>query len=282
VTGFVTLLRKCQHAARADRRPLSAALDTLDDRSLARLAESLVGWWPRLEAARLRVIAALDERQAYRVDGARDTASWLAWKAGDRRGSARREVELAAAVAAMPAVEAGLAEGSLSKAKAAELGRVSQAAADEQERLVEAAKALPVEAVAREVDRWQLDHRPDRVEIVASVQLTPTRSGGRLDATLDAEGFEWAQLAIDTAAEHLACPICPGRNAAPGASSECAATSSTTPTCPSAGKDGPRSSSPSTSRRSPRPAVAVRGWTPGPTCRVMSPAGWPATLGSSD
>jgi hypothetical protein len=57
--------------------------------------------------------------------------------------------------------------------------------------------------VAREVDRWQLDHRPDRVEIVASVQLTPTPGGGRLDATLDAEGFEWAQLAIDTAAERL-------------------------------------------------------------------------------
>jgi hypothetical protein len=179
------------------------ALDGLDDWSLARLTESVVAMWPRLEAARLRVIAAVDARQAFRVDGARDTASWLAWKAGERRGGARREVELAGTVAAMPAVAAGLAEGSLSKAKAAELGRVAHADADDQARLVEAAKGLPVEAVAREVDCWQLEHRPDAAEVISSVQLTPTRGGGRIDATLDAEGFEWAQLAIDSASEEL-------------------------------------------------------------------------------
>jgi hypothetical protein len=127
----------------------------------------------------------------------------LAWKAGERRGSARREVELAGAVAAMPAVEAGLVDGTLTRAKAVELGRVHHAPREEQATLVEAAKALPVEAVAREVDRWQLEHHPETVDSAAAVQLTPTKGGGRLDATLDAEGFEWVQLAIDTATELL-------------------------------------------------------------------------------
>jgi hypothetical protein len=111
------------------------ALDDLDDQSLLSLAAEVVGLWPRLEAARLRVIAAVDSRGAYRVDGVRDMTSWLAWRAGDRRDTARREVELAEAVTAMPAVEAGLADGTLSKAKAVELGRLVDAPAEDQDSL---------------------------------------------------------------------------------------------------------------------------------------------------
>src|SRR5262249_53883525 len=73
----------------------------------------------------------------------------------------------------------------------------------EQEALVTRAKQLPVEQVARQVDRWQLEHQTP-AEPVASVQFTPTRGGGRIEATLDVEGFEWVQVAIDTAAHHLA------------------------------------------------------------------------------
>ncbi len=105
----------------------SEALAALDDVSLAGLAAEIVALWPRLDAARLRLIAAVDQREAFKVDGARDAASWLAWKAGERRTTARRDVDLAAALATMPAVDAGLADGSLSKAKAAELSRVADA-----------------------------------------------------------------------------------------------------------------------------------------------------------
>jgi hypothetical protein len=178
------------------------ALAGLDDGALARFAAAVLAWWPKLEAARLRLVAAVDERQAFKVDGCRDAASWLAWKAGDRRGAAHREVELAAAVAAMPAVEAGLAEGSLSKAKAVELARAVHADDDDQQDLVAAATALSVEEVARRVDRWQLEHQPAG-EVVEALHVTPTAGGGRLDATLDAEGLEWVQVAVDTAAEQV-------------------------------------------------------------------------------
>jgi hypothetical protein len=179
------------------------ALDGLDDAGLVALAAALVGWWPRLEAARLRVIASVDTRGVYRVDGARDMTSWLAWRAGERRSTARRDVDLAGTVAVMPAVDAGLADGSLSKAKAAELARIAGAPLDDQDMLVAAAATMSPEAVAREVDRYQLEHRGAPVEITETLTITPLPGGGRLDATLSTENLEWVHVAVDAAADHL-------------------------------------------------------------------------------
>ena len=39
--------------------------------------------------------------------------------------------------------------------------------------------------------------------MIESVVLTPTSGGGRVEAALAAEGFEWVQIAIDTAADRL-------------------------------------------------------------------------------
>ena len=180
----------------------SDALDGLDDRALVALATSLLGWWPRLDAARLRVLAAVEARQAFRVDGARDAASWLAWKGAERRGRARTEIELAATVAAMPAVDRALGDGTLSRAKAYELARARAADPDEQAQLVEAAKTMTVEDVARRVDRWHHEQGTPP-EIEPSVAITSHPGGGRLEATLDTEGFEWVKVAIDTAADTL-------------------------------------------------------------------------------
>ncbi len=179
------------------------ALDELDDASLARLAAEVVGLWSRLEAARLRLIGAVEARQAFKVDGARDTATWLAWKAGERRGSARREVELAVAVAAMPAVDAALAAATLTRAKAVELARVAHASAEDQATLVDEAKTLPVETVARHIDRWELEHARAVSTLVEGFTVTPVPGGGRVEATLDVEGLEWVRVAVDHAAEQL-------------------------------------------------------------------------------
>ena len=175
----------------------------LDDAELAALAGALLEVWPRLEAARLRVLAAVGEREAYREDGARDAVSWLAWRGGERRSAARQELELAAAVVAMPVVETGLAAGVLSKAKAAELGRAAGADAIEQSALVAAAMGQTVEEVARAVDRWELEHRTTAAEPPMSLRFTPTAAGTRVDATLDTEGAEWVQVAVDAAADQL-------------------------------------------------------------------------------
>ena len=125
------------------------ALAAFDDASLARFATAVLELWPRLDAARLRLLSVVEEREAFRTDGARDAVSWLAWRAGERRAVARRELELAERVADMPAVRAGLADGRLSRAKAAELGRAAGADAVEQSALVAAATNQTVEEVAR-------------------------------------------------------------------------------------------------------------------------------------
>jgi hypothetical protein len=178
------------------------ALDELDEAALTCLASALLAWWPRLDAARLRVLAAVETRQAFKVDGARDAASWLAWKGAERRGRARSEIELAASVAAMPAVDQALGEGTLSRAKAAELARARSADPDQQAELVADAKTMTVEDVARRVDRWQHEHgSPPTVE--PRLAITPRPGGGQLEATLDAEGLEWVMVAVDTAAETL-------------------------------------------------------------------------------
>jgi hypothetical protein len=179
------------------------ALEGLDARSLAALGRRVLALWSKLDAARLRLIAAVDRTEAYRVDGARDVAAWVADAAGDRRGTARRDVELATSVAAMPAVADGLADGRLSKAKALELARAARATPDEQARLVAAAARLSAEQVARHVDRWQIEHDGGGPDVAASVSFQPVAGGCRIEARLDAEGAEWVQVAVDAAAERL-------------------------------------------------------------------------------
>jgi hypothetical protein len=179
------------------------ALDALDHPALARFAAELLAWWPRLDAARLRVLAAVEARQAFRVDGARDAASWVAAASGERRGAARRDVELASTLTAMPAVARRLADGSLSTAKVRELARAASADDTEQERLATAAVALSAEQVAHEVDRWQLEHDTAPAPVKETLRITPRAGGGRVEAELDAEGLEWVQVAVDAAAERL-------------------------------------------------------------------------------
>ena len=67
---------------------------------------------------------------------------------------------------------------------------------------MEAAKTMTVEDVARRVDRWHHEQGTPP-EIEPSVAITSHPGGGRLEATLDTEGFEWVKVAIDTAADTL-------------------------------------------------------------------------------
>ena len=179
------------------------ALDLMAPAELARYGEAVLGLWPRLESARLRLVAALDRTQAYRVDGARDMPSWLAWRSGERRSTARRDVDLATAVSAMPAVSDGLADGVLSKSKAAELTRASAATPEQQAALVAAATTASAEDVARRVDRWQLEHSASPPVVDEDLTVTPVPGGARVQATIDTEGAERVQVAVDAAADRL-------------------------------------------------------------------------------
>ena len=261
---------------------LESRLAELDDAELAALAGALLQVWPRLEAARLRLLAAVGEREAYREDGARDAVSWLAWRGGERRSAARQELELAERVAGMPAVRAGLADGRLSRAKALELGRAAGADADEESALVAAATGQTVEEVARAVDRWQLEHGTTADEPVLSLRFTPTGAGTRVEATLDTEGAEWVQVAVDAAADKL------GLRELPWAERRASRTRRGLPPLPRPRRRADAPPRPADrgghdrARRARRLGPAGRrASTWAPTCGAMRLAGWPATPVSS-
>lgn len=82
--------------------------------ALAVLYAELGGGARALEAQRLAVLAVLDERDAWKVDGARDTAGWVAATDALRRVNARPVVEVARALVDLPALAAVAAAGRLS------------------------------------------------------------------------------------------------------------------------------------------------------------------------
>ncbi len=67
-----------------------------------------------LEAQRFAMLAVLDERDAWQVDGARDTAGWVAAVDAVRRVHARAVVTVARALVDLPAIAAVAADGGLS------------------------------------------------------------------------------------------------------------------------------------------------------------------------
>lgn len=67
-----------------------------------------------LEAQRLAMLAGLDERDAWRVDGARHTAGWVATVDAVHRVNARAVVTVARALVDLPAIAAVTADGGLS------------------------------------------------------------------------------------------------------------------------------------------------------------------------
>ena len=87
---------------------------TCSSDALASLYAELGGGARALEAQRLAVLAVLDERDAWKVDGARDTVGWVAATDAVRRANARPVVEVARALVDLPAVAAVAAAGRLS------------------------------------------------------------------------------------------------------------------------------------------------------------------------
>ena len=207
--------------------------------------------------------------------------SWLAWRSGERRSTARRDVDLATAVSAMPAVSDGLADGVLSKSKAAELTRASAATPEQQAALVAAATTASAEDVARRVDRWQLEHSASPPVVDEDLTVTPVPGGARVQATIDTEGAEWVQVAVDAAADRLGLRDVAGEDGGRAVSLPSPGTSSSTPMCPRREWAGPPWWSQSTWRPLRRPRAAQLGSIPAPTCQATWLDASPATPVSS-
>jgi hypothetical protein len=184
---------------------LRSGLRGHSDDELDMLVPAVAALRERVEAAWLDAVALADERALHRRHAERDTAAWLASVAGERRGAARRDVELASALAAAPVVASSVGDG-VSRAKAAELVQAALLPDEVQADLVSFAKEAAVEQVATAVRRARLDHGLPEPVVEPSATLTRRADRVVLDATVDLVDGEVLEVALDTMAEQLGLP----------------------------------------------------------------------------
>ncbi len=185
---------------------VDAGLDACDDETLACSVRQLAALQTAFQALWLRSIRLADERGLHRRDGARDTASWIAGLAGERRGPSRRDVELAVQLAESPLVADAMASGEVSKAKAAELVRAADLPEETQQALVEQARTTPVEQVAAAVEQARLAQGATSAPVVPSLTISRRTDRATVEATLDLVDAEMLDVALSTAAESLRLP----------------------------------------------------------------------------
>jgi len=185
---------------------LEVELFVADDGGLADGLAELARFRTRCDSLWLRLIAEVERRGTHRRHGARDAASWIAALAGERRGAARREVELAARLEQAPVIADALAAGAVSAAKAAELVRADGLPEEIQERLVEQAATLPVEQVSAAVERARLTFGSPPAPPPADLAITRRADHARVVATLDLVDAEVVDVALSTMIEALDLP----------------------------------------------------------------------------
>ncbi len=185
---------------------LDAELSTADDQGLADGVATLARVRVSCDALWLRLVGEVERRNLHRRHGARDAASWLADLAGDRKGTARKDVDLARELDSAPVVADAVAAGGLSRAKAAELVRGKDLPEDVQVALVDDAVALPVEQVAAAVERARLAHGAEAPSVMPQLTITRRSGHAKVEGTLDLVGAELVDTALSTMVETLGLP----------------------------------------------------------------------------
>ncbi len=188
-------------------RRLDALIDGCDDDTLASAVAELATVRTRCDALWLQMVAAVEARGLHRAHGARDAASWIAGLSGDRKGTARREVELAQRLADAPVVADALAAGVVSQAKAAELVRARGLPETAQEALVALAVDAPVERVAAAVEQARLAHGSPPPVVEPELYVTRRADHALLEATVDLVDAEILDVALSTMVEAQNLPV---------------------------------------------------------------------------
>jgi hypothetical protein len=187
-------------------RQAADALAKLDPETLSddELGNALVDWQrleARLAASKARLTAAFDARRAYRADGSKTAAAWLARKTNGSPAAMRAQTRLARRLRHMPATAAALAAGEISERHAEVLaglaGSPRKVVADTfpeaETRLVEYAKTLGFDDFVVSVHYWHSIVDQDGLEDQAAadhasrhVHLSQTfRGNWALDGQLD-------------------------------------------------------------------------------------------------
>jgi hypothetical protein len=185
---------------------LECELSDADDHQLAAGMAELARFRAACDAVWLRAVAEVARRSLHRREGARDAASWLGGLCGDRKGIARRDVELAKELADAPVVADAFAAGAVSKAKAAELVRGKHLPDDVQEALVSAASTQAVEQVAAAVERARLAHGAEVPPRQRRLTVTRMADHARIEGTMDLVDAEIVDVALSTMVERLDLP----------------------------------------------------------------------------
>ncbi len=147
-------------------RPLSGAVE---DDALSGRVERLHRVETIAAAEKLRCVAELDTRQAWRAEGARSTADLLARRLRLTRGEARAQAETAVGLERLPETAAAVRAGEVGIGQAQVAARaaadVHPEVREELDRLVAAeGKGLDRRQLRERIDAWTNTHDPDMLK----------------------------------------------------------------------------------------------------------------------
>jgi hypothetical protein len=128
-------------------------VDGLDVPDAVRVVEECAEAERLLAALRVVVTAALENKAAWRREGYRSVAAWMAAKTGTAVGPAIATLEMAKLLSDLPVLAAAFRGGLLSEAQAKEIAEVASEVRDAEEQLVEAAGNLTLRGLREECQR---------------------------------------------------------------------------------------------------------------------------------
>lgn len=148
---------------------LSVDLDQVDDAALGAALVALARSEAQLAAAKARVTAAFDARQAWASDGSRSAATWMSRHCRAPGEAARDEVRLARRLHTMPETARALAAGEVTAHHARRLAAINRPElaatfAESEPLLVDHARTLHWAGFVRSVSYWRQLAEPDCVE----------------------------------------------------------------------------------------------------------------------
>ncbi|MCU0311739.1 MAG: HNH endonuclease [Acidimicrobiales bacterium] len=152
------------HPGRADGALPELGWDRLDPQGLRAAAAELQKVISAVEHQQRRLLALIDERRAFTVDGSRDAADWAANGLGVSRRAANDQLRLARQLDGLPNLAEAAARGDVSTAQARPAAQLADPTTDRQ--WAAQASALPVGVLDRQAAKrsrpTSADHRAAR------------------------------------------------------------------------------------------------------------------------
>jgi len=176
-------------------------LDALPSDELTKVVLESQRLRAQLDAVEARVLVRWEADGAWRVDGARSAAAWLAWRQRLPLPETRRRLRHARAALALPAVASAWADGEIDRAHVATLlsvrtPRTERAFACGHEALLDLARRSRFCDFQRRCRRWELMADPDGAEQDAEA----ARAGRSLHLSESFGGMWFGRMTLDPVA----------------------------------------------------------------------------------